>query len=48
MATKNHPHFIKIASLNVNGLITPGKAEPLFPYLAASKIVLFLLQETHV
>jgi hypothetical protein len=32
MATKNQQNSIQIASLNVNvnGLVTPGKAEPLF------------------
>lgn len=48
MASKNQNHSIQIASLNVNGLVAAGKAEPLFRYLASSKIDLFLLQETYV
>jgi hypothetical protein len=48
MATKNQPNSIQIASLNVNGLVTPGKAAPLFRYLLSSKIDVFLIQETHI
>ena len=40
-------NFLKILTINVNGLNQPNKRSKIFNYLKTNKIDITLLQETH-